>query len=179
MLTFKEGDPYLVSDLGAFNQALSNTGWFSSVLVEAGVDDLRDGRVPISVNLEPAARNQFETGIGYSTDTGPRVKIGWKKPGSTAGGTVLIRISIFPSPSRRWSRPTRSRWKMFSASTIRFRWVWKTSTITIPRVWSGRRPFPVTGSSIPAGNALCMCAGSILTTPRAMCPTSPTLSCRV
>ncbi|MBV7298878.1 autotransporter assembly complex protein TamA [Enterovibrio paralichthyis] len=89
MLTFKEGDPYLVSDLGAFNQALSNTGWFSSVLVEAGVDDLRDGRVPISVNLEPAARNQFETGIGYSTDTGPRVKIGWKKPWFNSRGHSL------------------------------------------------------------------------------------------
>ncbi|CZF83523.1 autotransporter assembly complex protein TamA [Grimontia marina] len=89
MLTFKEGDPYLVSDLGAFNQSLSNTGWFSSVLVEAGIDDLRDDRVPISVNLEPSPRNQFETGIGYSTDVGPRVKIGWKKPWFNSRGHSL------------------------------------------------------------------------------------------
>ncbi|WP_408607726.1 autotransporter assembly complex protein TamA [Enterovibrio coralii] len=89
MMTYKEGDPYLVSDLGAFNQSLSNTGWFSSVLVEAGLDDLRDDRVPISVSLEPAPRNQFETGIGYSTDTGPRVKIGWRKPWFNSRGHSL------------------------------------------------------------------------------------------
>lgn len=89
MLTFQEGEPYLVSDLGAFNQALSNTGWFSSVLVEAGVDDLRDDRVPIAVNLEPAPRNQFETGIGYSTDTGPRVKMSWNKPWFNSRGHSL------------------------------------------------------------------------------------------
>ncbi|PKF50717.1 hypothetical protein AT251_09580, partial [Enterovibrio nigricans] len=89
MMAFKEGDPYLVSDLGAFNQALSNTGWFSSVLVEAGLDDLRDGRVPIAVSLDPAPRNQFETGIGYSTDTGPRVKIGWRKPWFNSRGHSL------------------------------------------------------------------------------------------
>ncbi|WP_420791542.1 autotransporter assembly complex protein TamA [Enterovibrio qingdaonensis] len=89
MMTYKEGDPYLVSDLGAFNQALSNTGWFSSVLVEAGLDDLRNDRVPIAVSLDPAPRNQFETGIGYSTDTGPRVKIGWRKPWFNSRGHSL------------------------------------------------------------------------------------------
>lgn len=89
MLTFKEGDPYLVSDLGAFNQSLSNTGWFSSVLVEAGLDNVRDDRVPIAVNLEPAPRNRFETGVGYSTDVGARVKVGWKKPWFNSRGHSL------------------------------------------------------------------------------------------
>ncbi|WP_407332064.1 autotransporter assembly complex protein TamA [Enterovibrio sp. 27052020O] len=100
MLTFEEGQPYLVSDLGAFNQALANTGWFSSVLVEAGLDDLRQDRVPISVSLEPAPRNQFETGIGYSTDVGPRVKIGWKKPWFNSRGHSLNTDLYVSSPKQ-------------------------------------------------------------------------------
>ncbi|MGF1706554.1 autotransporter assembly complex protein TamA [Enterovibrio baiacu] len=100
MLTFKEGDPYLVTDLGAYNQALSNTGWFSSVLVEAGLDDMRDDRVPISVSLERAPRNQFETGVGYSTDTGPRVKIGWKKPWFNSRGHSLNTDLYVSSPKQ-------------------------------------------------------------------------------
>ncbi|WP_223823301.1 autotransporter assembly complex protein TamA [Candidatus Enterovibrio altilux] len=80
ILMLKEGNPYLASDLGAYNQALSNTGWFSSVLIEAEFDYMRNNRVPISVYLNPAPSNQLETGIGYSTDSGLRVKFGWMKP---------------------------------------------------------------------------------------------------
>ncbi|WP_150142324.1 autotransporter assembly complex protein TamA [Candidatus Enterovibrio escicola] len=80
LLTFQEGDPYSINKLGMFNQDLSNTGWFSSVLVEAGIDDMHDNHVPISVSLSPAPRNLLETGLGYSRDIGTRVKIGWAKP---------------------------------------------------------------------------------------------------
>ena len=78
---FKSGDPYLVSEVGEYNQNLSNTDWFSSVFVEPDLTKLDEGRdLPIKVTLEPAARNQIETGIGYSTDTGVRGTLKWKKP---------------------------------------------------------------------------------------------------
>lgn len=80
MMGFEVGQPYLISDLGEFNQKLSNSGWFSSVLVEAEIEALHDGKVPIMVKLEPAPRNKYEMGLGYSTDTGPRVKMSWDKP---------------------------------------------------------------------------------------------------
>ncbi|CAE6879796.1 COG0729 Outer membrane protein [Vibrio sp. B1REV9] len=68
---FKIGQPYLVSEVGEYNQNLSNTDWFSSVFVEPDLTKLDDGRdLPIKVSLAPAAKNQIETGIGYSTDTG-------------------------------------------------------------------------------------------------------------
>ncbi len=89
MLTFDQKTPYLVSDLGAFNQALSNTGWFSSVLVETGIKEIDDNQVPIHVFLEPAPRNRFETGIGYSTDTRARLKVGWDKPWFNSAGHSL------------------------------------------------------------------------------------------
>lgn len=84
---FKTGQPYLVSEVGEYNQNLSNTDWFSSVFVEPDLTKLDDGRdLPIKVSLAPAAKNQIETGIGYSTDTGVRGTLKWKKPWVSARG---------------------------------------------------------------------------------------------
>ncbi|EHW0692970.1 outer membrane protein assembly factor [Vibrio parahaemolyticus] len=87
MRPFEIGEPYLVSDVGEYNQNLSNTDWFSSVFVEPDLSKLEDGReLPIKVSLAPAAKNQIETGIGYSTDTGMRGTLKWKKPWVSARG---------------------------------------------------------------------------------------------
>ncbi|MBM5098184.1 outer membrane protein assembly factor [Vibrio parahaemolyticus] len=87
MRPFEIGGPYLVSDVGEYNQNLSNTDWFSSVFVEPDLSKLEDGReLPIKVSLAPAAKNQIETGIGYSTDTGVRGTLKWKKPWVSARG---------------------------------------------------------------------------------------------
>lgn len=84
---FKTGEPYLVSEVGEYNQNLSNTDWFSSVFVEPDLSKLDDGRdLPIKVSLAPAAKNQLEMGIGYSTDTGVRGTLKWKKPWVSARG---------------------------------------------------------------------------------------------
>lgn len=78
---FEQGEPYLVSKVGEYNQNLSNTDWFSSVLVEPDLSYLGQGReLPVKVSLAPQARNQLETGLGYSTDVGFRGSLKWKKP---------------------------------------------------------------------------------------------------
>ncbi|MDP4491348.1 autotransporter assembly complex family protein [Vibrio sp. AH4] len=78
---FKQGDPHLVSQVVEFNQNLSNTDWFSSVFVEPDLSQLDQGReLPMKVSLAPQARNQLETGLGYSTDVGVRGSLKWKKP---------------------------------------------------------------------------------------------------
>ncbi|MFA0415717.1 autotransporter assembly complex family protein [Vibrio renipiscarius] len=78
---YKKGDPYLVSDIGVYNQNLSNTDWFSSVFVEPDLSYLGEGReLPVKVSLAPQAKNQLETGLGYSTDVGVRGSLKWKKP---------------------------------------------------------------------------------------------------
>ncbi len=78
---FQEGDPYLVSQVGEYNQNLSNTDWFSSVLVEPDLSLLGGGReLPMKVSLAPQARHQLETGLGYSTDVDVRASLKWKRP---------------------------------------------------------------------------------------------------
>lgn len=36
--------------------------------------------MPIDISLAPADRHQFETGIGYATDVGPRLHFAWNQP---------------------------------------------------------------------------------------------------
>lgn len=79
---FKQGDPYLVSQVGQFNLNLANTDWFSSVFVKPDLEQLNPDQreLPMVVALAPKARNQLETGIGYSTDVRVRGSLKWKKP---------------------------------------------------------------------------------------------------
>jgi translocation and assembly module TamA len=89
MIPYKEGQPYLVSSLGQYNQDLSNTGWFSSIFVGADMDAIKGDTVPIKVSVEPQVKNQMEVGIGYSTDVGPRLQFKWKKPWLNSRGDSL------------------------------------------------------------------------------------------
>ncbi len=57
---FFPGDFYQITALGEFNQALANTGWFASALVQADMEHAEGTEVPITVTLSPEARNKFE-----------------------------------------------------------------------------------------------------------------------
>ncbi|EAR54250.1 hypothetical outer membrane protein [Photobacterium sp. SKA34] len=86
MIPYTEDEPYLASKLGEYNERLSNVGWFSSIFVGGDVKERKDDAIPIHVVVSPQVKNQFETGIGFSTDTGPRLKFNWKKPWITSKG---------------------------------------------------------------------------------------------
>ncbi|MDV7105641.1 autotransporter assembly complex family protein [Vibrio sp. TH_r3] len=81
LIPYKQGDPYLASDVGLFNQNLSNTEWFSSVFVKPDMQHVQSDQVlPMVASLAPQSQNQIETGIGYSTDVGIRGTLKWNKP---------------------------------------------------------------------------------------------------
>ncbi len=80
LMPYEQGQPYLASDLGEFNQALSNSQWYSSIFVEPKIESAVDYQVPVRVELAPQSKNQVEVGVGYSTDVGARLKLNWKKP---------------------------------------------------------------------------------------------------
>ncbi|MGF1700707.1 autotransporter assembly complex protein TamA [Photobacterium makurazakiensis] len=89
LIPYDEGDPYLASTLGEFNQRLSGVGWFSSLFVGGDVANLEDDNVPINVVVSPQVKNQVETGIGYSTDVGMNLKLNWRKPWLNSAGHSL------------------------------------------------------------------------------------------
>lgn len=81
LVPFKQGDYYNSRDLAELNRRLSATGWFNSVVVAPEFDKARDSKVlPLHGVVSPRTENTIETGVGYSTDVGPRVKATWKKP---------------------------------------------------------------------------------------------------
>ncbi|ADP10260.1 Uncharacterized protein ytfM precursor [Erwinia sp. Ejp617] len=81
LVPFKKGDDYHSRDLAELNRRLSATGWFNSVVVVPEFDQGRASKVlPLHGVFSPRTENTIETGVGYSTDVGPRVKATWKKP---------------------------------------------------------------------------------------------------
>ena len=67
---------------GELNRRLSATGWFNSVVVAPEFDKSRKTKVlPLHGVVSPRTENTIETGVGYSTDVGPRVKASWKNRG--------------------------------------------------------------------------------------------------
>jgi len=55
---------------------LNDSGYFSSVEVRAMPADPATLTIPVQIDLTPAPRRLISYGIGYSTDTGPRLRIG-------------------------------------------------------------------------------------------------------
>jgi len=72
-LTFKPGDPFRYDRLLAFQARLGGAPYFSRVEAVAQRDSAVDHEVPIHVKLSQRRPRRYEVGVGYGTDTGPRV----------------------------------------------------------------------------------------------------------
>jgi translocation and assembly module TamA len=71
------GEPYDVDRLLALQQSLAETNYFSRVEIQAEPAAAGpDQRVPVQVITEPAPSQRYTVGVGYGTDTGPRLKLG-------------------------------------------------------------------------------------------------------
>ena len=73
-IPFQYHTPYSTEQIVKFNNALSNSGYFSSVLVKPQIGDTKT--VPINVHLEPTPKYSYSLGAGYGTDTGARGRAG-------------------------------------------------------------------------------------------------------
>ncbi|MGM3174678.1 autotransporter assembly complex protein TamA [Dickeya lacustris] len=106
LVPFQEGDAYSAERLGEFNRRLSATGWFNSVVV---APDLASGRqhhqLALDAVVTPRTRNNVETGVGYATDVGPRLKTTWNKPWVNSYGHSLTSSLSVSAPEQQldWS----------------------------------------------------------------------------
>ncbi|HAT4434100.1 TPA: BamA/TamA family outer membrane protein [Legionella pneumophila] len=69
---FHPGQPYATDQVLKLNDYLSNSGYFSSVLVKPQITDAQT--VPVIVHLQPIPKYSYSFGLGYGTDTGVRGK---------------------------------------------------------------------------------------------------------
>jgi translocation and assembly module TamA len=77
-LVYREGQPYMRTALTETSRALSSSGYFAQVLVQPLIDEAQEREVPVRITLTPAKRHRYTASIGYATDTGPRLGLGYR-----------------------------------------------------------------------------------------------------
>ena len=92
---FKTGDLYQASQLGILSQRLKQTQYFRQVVVRPLVAEASDAAVPVQIILTHKPRDNFDVGLGVSSDLGPRFTGKWKRPwvngrGHSFGAEVFV-----------------------------------------------------------------------------------------
>lgn len=73
----RPGDDYDRDKLLLYQRLLLETGYFASVQAEIDAQPKLAGAAPLRVAVIEASSQQVEAGVGYSTDAGPRVELGY------------------------------------------------------------------------------------------------------
>ncbi len=95
LVPFQQGNYYSSAQLAELNRRLSATGWFNSVVASPDFESARQSKLlPITTILTPHAKNTIETGVGYSTDIGPKLKASWKRPWVNSQGHSFTTSTI-------------------------------------------------------------------------------------
>lgn len=89
------GDPYSTARLLDYQSALADSGYFSSVDVQPGERDAATHSVPVTVQTTPRPGSAYSGGVGFTTDSGPRLRAGYERRylnerGHTLGSTLLL-----------------------------------------------------------------------------------------
>lgn len=77
-LTFESGDPYDTTPLLELKSRLNAANYFRSVRVTPRLQSLEGERVPVDIELEARKQHGYSAGVGYATDTGARVLLGYE-----------------------------------------------------------------------------------------------------
>lgn len=78
-LSFGAGDPYSNDKLLELQSKLIDSEYFKQVEVNVRRDEVEGNRIPVDIELKPNRKNRYRIGLGYSTDTGPRITLDWKR----------------------------------------------------------------------------------------------------
>ena len=71
-----EGDVFDTRRLIDLQLKLNNSNYFESVSLDIQKDQAQNAHIPIVVNTVPRKRRRYDLGLGFGTDTGPRVSAG-------------------------------------------------------------------------------------------------------
>jgi len=74
-----EGDPYDASELLAFQRRLQASVFFTSAVVTVEPDPTQSDAAPVWVELSETNRKRVQIGVGYSTNTGPRLETTYRQ----------------------------------------------------------------------------------------------------
>jgi translocation and assembly module TamA len=77
-LAYQQGKPYDATLLTKTTRALAGSGYFRNAYVQPHIDEAADGAIPTEIVLTPSKRNRYTGKIGFATDTGPRIGVGYQ-----------------------------------------------------------------------------------------------------
>lgn len=73
-IPFRPEQPYSTDTILAFNNALTGSGYFKTVIVKPVISN--NLIIPVQVHTQPAPRMSYSLGLGFGTDTGIRGRAG-------------------------------------------------------------------------------------------------------
>jgi len=71
----EQGEPFNTEALLELQLALGDSGYFNKVEVDPQRAAATDFHVPVVITTEPAKPRRYAVGLGYGTDTGPRISL--------------------------------------------------------------------------------------------------------
>ncbi len=74
---FRRGEPYESRQLADLYGVLAGSGYFDRIQVEPLLAERGAGEIPVAITLSPGGRKLYSAGAGFSTDTGPRGRLGY------------------------------------------------------------------------------------------------------
>ena len=78
-MQYQPGEYFNTRDLLDLQVDLAGSEYFKRVEIAPRWESSEDGKVDIDVTLEPNKRNRYQYGLGYGTDTGARVTLGFDR----------------------------------------------------------------------------------------------------
>jgi translocation and assembly module TamA len=75
-VAIEPGDPFDTDALLDLQLALTDSGYFNTVELRVDKNNAVQRRVPVAVVTEPSRPRHYRVGLGYGTDTGPRLTLG-------------------------------------------------------------------------------------------------------
>ena len=73
---FEQGEPYSSAELRELQSGLAGTTYFANVEIVPRRDLVEENlQVPIEIHVLPRKTQRWEAGVGYGTDTGPRIRL--------------------------------------------------------------------------------------------------------
>jgi translocation and assembly module TamA len=95
------GTPFTDEALLGLQGALMNTDYFSQVEVQPRLGEVVDQRLPVDVRLERNLPNRYRVGLGYGTDTGPRLVFDWtRRYLDDQGRSAAVEMLLSPAIQR-------------------------------------------------------------------------------
>lgn len=89
-LEFAPGDYYSSESLLAMRNSLNSSHYFSSVSVSPLINQASNNEVPVNISLSMRPQRVYATGLGMTTDIGPRVRFDYENRYRNRNGHNII-----------------------------------------------------------------------------------------